>query len=345
MKTQLILAAFTSALSSAGGKPPDEIVYLPEGEHQITATVDGKPKTIKVNVPASKGPEITARLQSALSQRHSSNVRPHFAFQHQTGAASGIPQSFRYEPGVGIMCSVDWSGSGAAAISNKDFSYFSPVFLLGDDGTPDSLPEKGELGSLVNEPAFRSMPRIAAADASGIGIVGKPGSATAQIEAAAERLVVAGDVDDLNEAIGIVVARNPDLYRASCSEPIRPETLREIESMVEHLEPTAWEELRRLTDEIYLKGEATSEADAWVFAIQRNPLLFQQWRDDQKEYFKECHKDFGKSAGTVSAGNSSVESKARALVSAGQAKDMDEAIGLVCASDPTAYSEYLKTLA
>jgi phage I-like protein len=163
----LITAAFASSITSIGGEPPAEIVYLPEGDHQITATVDGKPKTINVSVPAARGADIAQRLQSSLAERQSGNVRPHLAFQHQVGAASGIPKSFRYEPGKGIMCAVDWSGSGAAAIRNKDFSYFSPVFLLGDDGTPDSLPAKGELGSLVNEPAFRSMPRIAASDASG----------------------------------------------------------------------------------------------------------------------------------------------------------------------------------
>jgi hypothetical protein len=37
---------------------------------------------------------------------------------------------------------------------DKDFSYFSPTFLLDDDGTPAGLPGRGPLGALVDEPAF-----------------------------------------------------------------------------------------------------------------------------------------------------------------------------------------------
>jgi phage I-like protein len=316
----LITAAFASSLASIGGEPPAEIVYLPEGDHQITATVDGKPKTINVKVPAARGADIAQRLQSSLAERHSGNVRPHLAFQHQVGAASGIPKSFRYEPGKGIMCAVDWSGSGAAAIRNKDFSYFSPVFLLGDDDTPDGLPAKGELGSLVNEPAFRSMPRIAAGDATAAHRAGKPATATAQIEARAHSLVAAGEALTFDDAIDRVVASEPDLYKSSLGEKIRPEIQEEIEAMIAHLEPQALELLKNISDDLYLRGEAPTEADAMVRAIALNPHLFQQ----------------------VQA--SDFEGKAKALVTAGDAKDIDEAFGMVAASDPQSYSDYLKSI-
>ena len=41
---------------------------------------------------------------------------------------------------------------------------------------------------------------------------------------------------------------------------------------------------------------------------------------------------------------SDFEGKAKALISAGQAKTLDEALGLVAASDPTAYAAYLGTI-
>jgi hypothetical protein len=239
------------------------------------------------------------------------------------------------------MCSVEWSGSGAAAIRNKDFSYFSPVFLLGTDGTPDSLPEKGELGSLVNEPAFRSMPRIAAADASRALLVVKPGTATAEIEAKAQEMVTAGEASNLSDAICRVVASEPELYRASCGEKhaIRPEIEAEIDAMMERLEPSAHEKLSEIADELYLRGEAKSSTDAKYFAIERNPHLYQEMRDSQDEYMRTHGQPDSK---PVKA--SDFESKAKALVAAGDAKDIDEAFGIVAASDPTAYSEYLKTL-
>jgi|GEM_PF-1128067 len=159
-----LITAFANLLPDGG--IPTEIVYLPEGTNKITPYVDGKAQTITVNVPADKGAAIAASLQAALVKRQADNVRPWFDFEHKGGASSAFPKEFRYEPGKGVMCSVEWSGAGRAAIEGKDFSYFSPSFLLDDDGFPAGLPNRGPLGALVNEPAFREIPRIAASDAA-----------------------------------------------------------------------------------------------------------------------------------------------------------------------------------
>lgn len=156
----LITAALTSALAS---EAPDEIVYIPDGVHNIRPSVNGKPQDITVSIPAGKGKSIAAKLQAALDQRLAENVRPHLAFDHKTGPAAGIPKSFRYEPGRGIILSLDWTASGRSAIQGGDYGYFSPAFLVDGRGVPSGLPDKGEIGSLVNEPAFRDSPRIAAA--------------------------------------------------------------------------------------------------------------------------------------------------------------------------------------
>ena len=87
-------------------------------------------------------------------------------FDHKAdGPASGLPQRFYYEEGKGLMLEVEWTGKGRKAIKGKDYSYFSPTFYKGNDGVPSGIPERGPLGSLVNSPAFRDIPRIAAADA------------------------------------------------------------------------------------------------------------------------------------------------------------------------------------
>ena len=158
----LITAAFASALPDSG--IPGEIVYIPEGESTITPFVDGKPKTVTVRVPADRGEEIAGRLQASLAERQKANVRPWLDFEHKAGVSAGNPTSFRYEAGKGIILAQDWSRAGKEAIEGKDFSYFSPTFLLDENGEPDGLPERGPLGSLVNEPAFRDIPRIAAKD-------------------------------------------------------------------------------------------------------------------------------------------------------------------------------------
>ncbi len=341
MKT-LITAAFSAAIGQAGSIP-SEIIYLPEGEHEISATVDGQPKTITVRLPRERGHEVAAKLQAALEKRQGENVRPHFGFDHKAGAASALPQSFRYEPGKGVLVSVEWTSSGRAGIEGKDWSYLSPTFLLGEDGVPDGLPEKGECASLVNSPAFRNIQRIAASDAGAITV---SGSATEQIEARAQALVNAGQAETINQAVGIVVAQEPELYRASFSDRIRPEIEKQIESMVENLKPSALDEIQRIADEIYLKGESKTEADAIVFAIQRNPHLYQEHQDAMQEFYDREGMEISvkDNPAPVKIGASDFESKARALVTAGQAKTIDEAFGLVAASDSTAYTAYLASL-
>lgn len=145
---------------------PDEIVYIPEGMSQIRATKDGKPALVNVSVMPENGEQIAARLQSQLEARQSANVRPWIDFDHKEGKSAGNPVSFRYEKGKGIIMAMDWSESGKAAIKGKDFSYFSPTFLLAADGTPDGIDSTGPIGGLVNEPAFRDIPRIAAKHAA-----------------------------------------------------------------------------------------------------------------------------------------------------------------------------------
>jgi hypothetical protein len=146
-------SAFQSELSEAGS-----IVFLPEGTHQITASVGGKPKTLTVTVDD----RVLASFADDLARRMESNVRPFAGFDHKPGAASFIPQGFRYESGVGLLLDVDWTSAGRAAIEGRDYSYFSPTFLVSKDGIPTGLTTRGEIGSLVNDPAFEEIPRIAA---------------------------------------------------------------------------------------------------------------------------------------------------------------------------------------
>ena len=154
-KRMIVRAAFTQSLDVE----QPSIVFMPEGEHTITASVDGKPSTITVTVD----PRVLASFNEDLDKRKESNVRPFGGFDHEKGAASFIPLEFRYEEGVGLMLDVEWTKAGREAIEGKDYSYFSPSFLI-RDGIPFGLPKRGEVGSLVNDPAFEDIPRIAASN-------------------------------------------------------------------------------------------------------------------------------------------------------------------------------------
>ena len=153
--SEKVTAAFQSELVSL----ENCIVYLPEGRHRITATVGGKPKTVDVEIDE----RIGASFAEDLTKRLEKNIRPFAGFDHQNGPASFIPREFRSEAGVGLMLDVEWTEAGRKAIEGRDYSYFSPTFLISSNGVPTGLANRGEIGSLVNDPAFEEIPRIAAA--------------------------------------------------------------------------------------------------------------------------------------------------------------------------------------
>ena len=158
----MIVTALDSKITEDNGLA--QIVYIPEGVHNITPSVDGVAKNVTVNMTAENGQGIAEIMQASLTERLEQNVRPYFDFDHNdTGPAAALPKRFYYEEGKGLMMELEWTGSGKQAIDARDYSYFSPTFHLGDDGVPVGLPSTGPAGSLVNEPAFRNIPRIAAA--------------------------------------------------------------------------------------------------------------------------------------------------------------------------------------
>jgi hypothetical protein len=153
---ETVQAAFGSELIATGSNS-FELVYLPEGKHEISATVAGKPKTISVTVDE----RVLASFQADLSKRLADNVRPFAGFDHKTGPASMLPTAFRYEKGVGLILQGELTKAGSEAIDGRNYSYWSPTFLQ-SKGIPVGLDKSGEIGSFVNDPAFRTIERIAA---------------------------------------------------------------------------------------------------------------------------------------------------------------------------------------
>lgn len=193
MGMHIITAAFAQSLPEG---LVGEIVYLPEGEHRITPLVDGKAKEVTVKISPERGEEIAAIFQQDLEERGKGNVRPWFDFEHKAGVASALPKAFRYERGAGVMVELEWTGAGRAALEGRDFSYFSPTFQLGEDGVPVGLPDRGPLGGLVNEPAFREIPRIAAKDAANI----KPMPSTTMSKLILAALAIQEEQDNAEQA-------------------------------------------------------------------------------------------------------------------------------------------------
>lgn len=175
----------------------EEIIYLPKGSHVIRPKVDGIPKRVEVHVDET----AVAILQRALEQRLGERGRrPFLAFNHKNESASAWAKRFKWDPERGIMLELDWSGAGKAALEQKNYSYFSPTFLLDPEGRPAGLPSSGECGSLCNNPAFQFDPITAEEGEPELGLVGKmlelrfayPGLGTMQALAIAQAELAAG---------------------------------------------------------------------------------------------------------------------------------------------------------
>lgn len=346
--SQLISAGFATSVSTSD----TEIVYLPEGKHQITATVNGKPGTVTVNVPADKGAQIAAKLQAALAERQKDNVRPWFDFEHKRGMASGLPKSFRYEPGRGIMAALEWTGSGKAAIEGKDFSYFSPEFYLGDDGIPDGLPKRGPLGGLVNEPAFREIPRIAASDAADDHQPNDPPAMSKLIFAALAISAAAENAEtEAVKAIEALKVKAADAEgKATRLETENADLKKKVDASDAEVKKVRKDRADTLIKAAVADGRIAPKDEATQTKFREKIEAGDTFAEEMLEMLPKANSGLDRPIVTAGApvnqgAATTFETKAQALVTAGQAKTIDEAFELVAASDPTAYGEYLKSLA
>lgn len=345
---RIVTAAFTSAIPK---NAPSEIVYIPVGSNKINATVGGKPGEITVNVPAERGQAIAASLQSALEKRLAGPVRPRLAFDHQrSGPASGHPQSFSFDPARGIILATSWSSSGKAAIEGGDYGYFSPTFYIDDAGVPTGLPEKGEIGSLVDEPAFRNIGLIAASEAY-LHEENQPSYPMSKLIFAALAISAAAENAE-TEAVKAIDKLKVEASDAK-AEALRLKSENEaLTKKVEAADAAAAAARKERADTLVKAAVADGriapkdleKQDKFRAKIEAGDTFAEEILAQLPKQNDGLGKSVVVAGADKAVAASDFEGKARALVTAGQAKTLDEAIGLVAASDPTAYTNYLATL-
>lgn len=351
---------FALAAALPTGAAPDEIVFLPEGSHKITP--QSHPKGIMVNVPPEKGAEIAASLQRDLDKRLGENVKPWFDFEHtRKFPASGYPKSFRYEPGKGIMCSLEWSQSGRTAVEGRDVAYFSPEVFIGKDGIPNGLPDRGPVGGMVTEPAFRDIPRIAAADAgldqldptetmsqflilASIGLLTQTEAARDDAESLARSRVTAmrKDGDDLAET----------KTKLTAAETERDGLKTKLEASDAKVKATADKRADDLVKAAIEDGRiaAKDEEKQKLFRekIAAGDAAFETILGDLPKQHEGLEKPLVTGAAgdrvPTQGGGHPIEKKARELVSAKSAKNFDDALLMAADADPKLYDDYLASL-
>ena len=139
----------------------NEIVYLPEGLHEITPIEGGIGKPIKVLVDQQAAVETEKRRMAIIA----SGKKPYFDLNHDDREASFWPNKFFYRPGEGVIAAGEFSGSGKRGAGEKDFWAFSPIFNVDNKFADparvtfrDGARPKPNMGGLVNDPAFKDLP-------------------------------------------------------------------------------------------------------------------------------------------------------------------------------------------
>lgn len=329
---RIITASFTSAVTKDA---PGELVYIPLGSSKISATVSGKPGEITVNVSAEKGAAIAATLQAALTKRLESTVRPRLAFDHsKTGPASGHPESFTFDPARGIILAANWSTSGRSAIEGGDYGYFSPTFLIDEAGCPCGLPDKGEIGSLVDEPAFRTIGLIAASDST---TENTPENTMSKLIFAALSISAAAENAE-NEAVAKITAMQADISKLKSEKEAVEAQLAEVaKTRANDLVTAAVNDGRILAKD---EDKQTKFRDK----IEAGDTFAEEILSQLPKLNQGLDKPIILSTDGKPVQASDFEGKAKAIVAAGDATSLDEAFGIVAASDPASYSGYLATL-
>ena len=141
---------------------PLEIQYMPPGKHTITATRDGEPFEITLEV----GEKAADNLSESLALLREAGQDPYLDFNHDDQEASAWVKAFHWggDDAVtgGVRATVEWTEAGREAVAGRGYRKFSPTFVVNDVGeitgtTPNA-------GGLVNRPAFTAIAPIVAKD-------------------------------------------------------------------------------------------------------------------------------------------------------------------------------------
>lgn len=167
-----IHAQFATTLPEVSPSSEDllDIQYMPPGKHQITPFVNGKPKTIDVEVDETVAARLAGWLQQALdAAKANKGDLPWLDFNHVGAEAAGHVQEL-YWGGVdpvsgGVRAKVRLTGPGKRALAERSYRRFSPAFQLDDDGRIQA--GLANMGGLVNEAAFQTIQPIWSRNAGG----------------------------------------------------------------------------------------------------------------------------------------------------------------------------------
>ena len=153
--TPILVTANAREISEA----PEWVMYMPAGDSEINASVSGRASRVHVKVDKETADTLETSFNSIQS---AGGPDPYVGFDHNPGPAGFWPKAFKWEED-GVYVKAEWTDTGKSGVEGRSYRYFSPTFLLNrETGKIEGLPAKGEIGSLVNNPAFRGIKAVTA---------------------------------------------------------------------------------------------------------------------------------------------------------------------------------------
>lgn len=185
-----VLANYQTALevpANTADPLPRKFVWMPAGEHEISAnTADGQGWS--GNVVCDE--ESARAVIDSFNKIKMAGGRVYLDRNHDCGEATAWVKSFDWQPGVGIICEVEWTPLGEQLLREKRFYSFSPEFILNKKTSKVSRLSGQSAGGLVNSPAFgAAMPALIAARKSDATSNTAPGGLPEQPSAMKDKLI------------------------------------------------------------------------------------------------------------------------------------------------------------
>jgi hypothetical protein len=216
----IIPRALSGSSTDGNWQPPSSIEWMPAGEKTIQCLGPfGLGIECQTVADASDAERLNAQLAELIAKADRGEAsRPYIDFDHEEGPAAAIPTRIYWDDGIRVE--VEWTSAGREALEGRVYSYFSPSWNIREDGHPDSLPEIGPIGALVNTPAFQDIERLAAKNKAASAAKGE-----IRMKELIAKLIAVGVIDDKcqdtmteDEVVAAIAAKSKAAAETSSAE-------------------------------------------------------------------------------------------------------------------------------
>ncbi len=321
----------------AGATPalPDEIQWMPPGQHQVTPHVNGQPREMTLTVDESLAKALAPMVEGmrAAAARGEGDV-PYLDFNHADGPAAaevlGLRWGGEHPKEGGIRVRVRWTAAGREALEGRTYRRFSPQWWT-DPKTGKPVGVGVNMGGLVNRAAFTTIASVLAKDGA------QPETTMTEAEKNEIKDLLTSATKPLADrlvALETKAAAGPDLSGVT-------NRLKALEdSSAAGALTTARARVQQIAAEGRLCPQDTDGLEAFAKAGAADPKVFETLA---KLPVNPAFQKVTGSGGNPGGGQPTTFAEALAAAKAAGAKTKSEALDVAMAKHPELYQAWVKT--